>query len=313
LRYLYNSLKDYIKSNFNKKLYLATLIWVAFLVSFNFYYDFEDSYIDSFVGSYLRTVLMFLIHAISYYLVCWFIYRFTDQKQFIKNPQFWIVSTIGFLILAWSRGNAISFDVVKFLSENSQTYTFVFKAVFRVLPILTIIFPLALFYWIYQKRTLDHFYGLNRRNINLKPYFVILLIMTPIVAIASLQPSFLREYPNYRTAGITSFCEFYNLDQGLITMLYEVSYSLGFFTVELFFRGFLIFGLVRFLGSAVVLPMAVTYCVLHFGKPLGEAVSSLFGGYILGVIALKTENIYGGVVVHIGIAWLMELFAYLQL
>jgi len=51
---------------------------------------------------------------------------------------------------------------------------------------------------------------------------------------------------------------------------------------------------------------------LHFGKPIGEAISSIFGGYVLGVIALNTKSIVGGSIVHIGVAWLMELFAYLQ-
>ncbi|HNP19892.1 MAG TPA: CPBP family intramembrane metalloprotease [Fulvivirga sp.] len=313
MKYLFDHLKAYIKSDFNLRLYIATLIWVAFLLAFNFYYDFEDSYIDSFYGSNLRIVLMFLIQSISYYVVCWFVFLFTDNKKFFKNPKFWIVSAIGFAILAWNRGNSYSDSIVQLFTTNDSTHLFILKSIYRLLPIFTIILPLGLFYGFYQRKDVNHFYGLTSKNVNLKPYLVMLLIMAPIIAAASFHPSFTQQYPNFRTAGIDQFCSHYNLNQGVVTLLYEISYALSFFTVELFFRGFLIFGLVRFLGSAVVLPMAVTYCVLHFGKPFGEAVSSLFGGYILGVIALKTENIYGGVIVHIGIAWLMELFAYLQL
>jgi hypothetical protein len=58
--------------------------------------------------------------------------------------------------------------------------------------------------------------------------------------------------------------------------------------------------------------MAVIYCQLHFGKPLGEAISSIFGGYILGVISYQTKNIWGGVLVHVGIAWLMEVAGFFQ-
>jgi hypothetical protein len=43
-----------------------------------------------------------------------------------------------------------------------------------------------------------------------------------------------------------------------------------------------------------------------------EAVSSIFGGYILGVIALQTRSIWGGILVHVGIAWMMEAIAWLQ-
>ncbi len=59
--------------------------------------------------------------------------------------------------------------------------------------------------------------------------------------------------------------------------------------------------------------MAATYVFLHFGKPMGEAISSGFGGYILGIIALYSGNIWGGVFVHVGIAWLMEAMAWMQI
>jgi membrane protease YdiL (CAAX protease family) len=58
--------------------------------------------------------------------------------------------------------------------------------------------------------------------------------------------------------------------------------------------------------------MVGLYVALHFGKPAGETIGSFFGGYILGVLAYKSKNIWGGIIAHMGIAWLMELFAYLQ-
>ena len=58
--------------------------------------------------------------------------------------------------------------------------------------------------------------------------------------------------------------------------------------------------------------MIVWYATIHFGRPLGETISSLFGGYILGVLALSTRSIWGGLFIHIGIAWLMEAAAFLQ-
>jgi hypothetical protein len=38
-----------------------------------------------------------------------------------------------------------------------------------------------------------------------------------------------------------------------------------------------------------------------------ECISSFFGGLILGVIAYRTRSIVGGLVVHLGIAWMMEI------
>jgi len=68
----------------------------------------------------------------------------------------------------------------------------------------------------------------------------------------------------------------------------------------------------RILGGHVVLPMVATYMFLHYGKPLAESISSVFGGYILGIISLYTRKIWGGIMIHVGIAWLMELLGWWQ-
>jgi membrane protease YdiL (CAAX protease family) len=95
-------------------------------------------------------------------------------------------------------------------------------------------------------------------------------------------------------------------------LLYELCYGWDFVPTELIFRGFLVIGMSRVLGRGAVLPMVVWYCTVHFGRPVGETISSLFGGYLLGVLALSTRSIWGGLLIHIGIAWGMELAAFLQ-
>jgi hypothetical protein len=94
--------------------------------------------------------------------------------------------------------------------------------------------------------------------------------------------------------------------------IYEVLYGMDFFNVEFLYRGFFVIGMAKVLGKEAILPMVCSYCFLHFGKPLGESISSIFGGYMLGVVAFYTRNIWGGVMVHIGLAWMMELAAFLQ-
>jgi len=89
-------------------------------------------------------------------------------------------------------------------------------------------------------------------------------------------------------------------------VFYEVSYGIDFLTIEFFFRGFLVLAFVRFAGQEAILPMAAFYCSIHFGKPLAECISSFFGGLILGIIVYHTRSIWGGLMIHLGIAWLME-------
>jgi hypothetical protein len=132
--------------------------------------------------------------------------------------------------------------------------------------------------------------------------------MIPLIAAVSTQPDFLAVYPKlkYLHPGHQAVGH-----PAISALAYELSYGSDFLTIELFFRGFLVLAFVRFAGKASILPMAVFYCTIHFGKPLAECISSFFGGIILGVITYHTRSIWGGWIVHLGIAWLMELGGYL--
>lgn len=104
----------------------------------------------------------------------------------------------------------------------------------------------------------------------------------------------------------------YNVkDNWFYHLLHELSYGSDFISVELFFRGFLVLAFIKIAGKDAILPMACFYCTIHFGKPLGECISSYFGGMILGVVVYHTRSIIGGLMVHLGIAWLMELGGYI--
>ena len=131
----------------------------------------------------------------------------------------------------------------------------------------------------------------------------------PLVVIASFQPDFQHTYPQFK---FWKMGDVFGLSKFQMTLIYEFFYGLDFISVELMFRGALVIGMASVLGKDAVLPMAVTYVFIHFGKPAGETVSSFFGGYILGVIALRRQNIFGGIVIHIGMAYLMEIAAVMQ-
>lgn len=148
------------------------------------------------------------------------------------------------------------------------------------------------------------FFGLRNRLKNADWYWLLLVLMIPLVLLAATQPDFQAVYPKLKMltpgeslSGIPVWQAF----------LFELSYGSDFLGIELFFRGFLVLTLSRWLGREAILPIAVFYCSIHFGKPLGECISSYFGGIILGVIVYHTRSIRGGLLVHLGIAWLMEI------
>ena len=127
------------------------------------------------------------------------------------------------------------------------------------------------------------------------------------VAFSSTQNDFLATYPKVKQV---AFIAPYVQHSWPYKGLFEISYGLDFVTIELFFRGFLVFAFVRYAGADAIVPMAVFYCSIHFGKPLFECISSFFGGLLLGIVAYRTQSILGGFMVHVGIAWMMELGGY---
>jgi hypothetical protein len=150
--------------------------------------------------------------------------------------------------------------------------------------------------------------GLTRQGFNARPYFILLLFLIPVIGLASTQSDFLHFYPKFRNL---AFINGYAHPSWPWKLLYELSYGLDFLSIELFFRGFLVIGLARWAGPKAILPMAAFYCTVHFGKPLGECITSFFGGLVLGVLAARTRSILGGLMVHLGLAWMMELGGWL--
>ena len=313
MKYIYNLLKEYLKEHFNLKLYIATIIFTAVLIYFNFKYDIEDTHIDQFYKTPWHAILFFLYQSIPYYVVLLFVHLFTGNNNFFLNKRFWLISILGFIVLALDRGFYHQIYFTKWIS-NRYSYRYINRIVNSLISLFVTVLPFYVIYKLLLKKELTHFYGLqNIRKIKLKPYWIMILLMIPLLIAASFQPDFLREYPRYQRSGGSLIIKYFSYPKFAVVGFYELSYAFGFFIVELIFRGYFIFALVKYLGKDVVLPMAVTYCVLHFGKPLGEAISSFFGGFLLGVVALKTNNIYGGILIHIGIALLMELFAFMQM
>jgi hypothetical protein len=159
-----------------------------------------------------------------------------------------------------------------------------------------------------QNRSAAGFYGLTTKGFKPLPYLTLLLALLPVVLVASTRPDFLHTYPKVKNI---AFVGPYARELWPWRLLYEISYGLDFLSIELFFRGFLVIGLLRYAGEYAILPMAAFYCTIHFGKPLGECISSFFGGLALGVLAWRTRSILGGLMVHLGLAWMMEVGGWL--
>ncbi|MBI5515845.1 MAG: CPBP family intramembrane metalloprotease [Deltaproteobacteria bacterium] len=127
------------------------------------------------------------------------------------------------------------------------------------------------------------------------------IVLIAVVAVSHTS-EFANYYPFYRQAS-RSWRDFF---------AWEAAYAVQFFTLEFFFRGFLVFSGRAAMGSGVVLAMVVPYCMIHFGKPWAEALAAILAGVVLGTLALKTRSIWSGFLIHVTVAVSMDLAALLQ-
>jgi membrane protease YdiL (CAAX protease family) len=130
-------------------------------------------------------------------------------------------------------------------------------------------------------------------------YVLLFGMVLPAVIIASTTQAFRHTYPFYRMANRS------HLD----LWTWEAFYAAQFLSLEIFFRGFLLQGLRKALGSNAIFVMIVPYCMIHYGKPLPETFGAIGAGLILGTVAMRTKSIWGGVLIHVGVAMTMDVFA----
>jgi membrane protease YdiL (CAAX protease family) len=92
-------------------------------------------------------------------------------------------------------------------------------------------------------------------------------------------------------------------------LIWEAFYFLQFVGLEFFFRGFMVHALKKHFGFYSVFVMMVPYCMIHFGKPLPEAFGAILAGIILGILSLKSNSIWLGVLLHFSVAFAMDCFS----
>lgn len=154
---------------------------------------------------------------------------------------------------------------------------------------------------IFKRRLSD--LGLNGKGF-LKHLWIYVLLFIPVgisVAVVSYNPGFQATYPFFRNP--------YSLWSLII---WELFYGLQFFALEVFFRGFILTEARYKFGWRAVMYMVVPYVMIHFGKPLPETIGSLVAGSVLGILALATGSIWGGVAIHVAVAWSMDIASLAQ-
>lgn len=231
---------------------------------------------------------------------------FFKKLNYYKNGWFWAILFLApaffslKVIFNWQH----SWIINTFKGNDQELYLRSINWLVRSAVLLIILY----FFWLIKDKGQQPFYGIQPAG-SLKPYLIMLLIMLPLIIAAGTQQDFLKVYP--KAAFIKNLPLNSWIDSGRY-ILFELCYGFDFLSIEFFFRGFLILALLQICGAHCIIPAACFYCAIHLGKPMAEAISSIFGGLFLGIIVYNTKSIRGGLLVHLGIAWLMELSGWLM-
>ncbi|MEJ1928934.1 CPBP family intramembrane glutamic endopeptidase [Nostoc sp. NIES-2111] len=295
MRYIWKHLTAFAREDFSPRRYMMAALWTLILIVLNYSFSIEDDILAPLDGTLPGYGLYLLLYGGAYVPVLLLSTR--------NNRKLGIWALVGLLILTWD----CSWTAYRSYADRwiqHPDYFWFWKMAQQLQSLLTTLVPLLLLYpWLSQG---TGFYGLRwDASVKLRPYLLMLAIMVLPVALAATTEGFQQAYPSWARV-------FHWPEQRGQILTYELAYGWDFVATELMFRGFFVVALARLGGTQVVLPATVMYCALHFGKPLGECISSIFGGYILSALAYRTQNIWGGVIVHIGIAFLMDFFAVLM-
>jgi hypothetical protein len=302
IRQIFQYIRSYYANHFSFGYLLATALLLGTLLYQNYTGPgLVKLFPDKVLPPWLSGYLLYAIPFFTAYLLQPFFFK-NLRYQFKK--WFWILLFLApaFFAFRVELDLAVLMPAYNWKAANSflnfYNASLFFKAVALMLP--------AALCWYCMDGAKRHGYGL-KKTANLPAYLLLICLMLPLITLASFSPSFLHQYPralqaigNQHNASLGSWLGF------------ELVYAFDFLSIEFFFRAFLILAFLRLSGPQAIIPAACFYCCIHLEKPLAEAISSFFGGWLLGIICYYSKSIWGGLIIHIGTAWLMELFAWLQ-
>jgi len=149
-------------------------------------------------------------------------------------------------------------------------------------------------------------FGLRAGNVK-RGLKLVLLFLPVIVAFfiypASKMDVFRQVYPLYSGAG----------SDVLIFSVYALLYAVYYFSYEFFYRGFLLFGLEKWMGvTGTILFQVFISTLMHAGKPYPEIVSCIPAGILFGILAYKTGSFLYVFFMHWFIGVMLDLFIILQ-
>lgn len=302
MQQIFKYIRSFYQKEFNLFYLLLIIILLAFFVYLNYWHGLEKKYasgttwLSGFFGYYF---LYFIPFAAAFFLQLFFL----KDCTYFSNKWFWLILFLAPAFFSF-RVNFNFHQSLIIQYWDAPENQFWLRSINWVVRVFVLLIPVIIFWWV-KDASNQPFYGIKKTT-DLQPYLLMVLFMLPLLALAATQKDFQTVYPK---AQVLKNIPLRNWQY----FVYEICYGADFVSIEFFFRGFLILALANVCGTHSIIPVACFYFSIHLGKPMGEAISSFWGGLLLGIISYHTASVWGGLFVHLGIAWLMELAGWLAL
>lgn len=293
----------HIREDFDPVVYGGTLLWLIVLVTSNYQFD---AFKNLGTGRAISDLPSYwVMYAVPWLGVLGLL--IARNKVDTTKPGFWRHAMMALALMAFVDWFPYHDDLMPYVDRPLRKWAH--NVLWNVKSTVCCFTPMLIYWWFFDREDCPNLYGWSWSRFDPKPYLLCLGIVIPLAFWASFQPSFLAQYPTYQPGSAEAYL---GVSPWVTTGIYELVYGFDFSFVEMYYRGFLVIGMARWLGRSAVMPMIAMYAVLHFGKPFWETIGSIVGGYILGVFAYETRSIFGGIMLHLGLAWSMEITAFLQ-
>lgn len=164
------------------------------------------------------------------------------------------------------------------------------------------IIPLLIIKFLFKEKIRDYGISFGDYKAGIKITIIFLIIMLPLIWIASSLPEFNKTYPHLSSAKYS----------WKIFLFFETGMLIYMFSWEFIWRGFMLFGLKDKFGYYAVLIQMIPFLILHNGKPAPETFGAIIAGIALGILALRTNSILYCVLTHMSVMFSIDLISVLR-
>ena len=146
---------------------------------------------------------------------------------------------------------------------------------------LYLVIPLGIILFAERKHPRDYGFTFGDWKAGLALTGIVIAIAAPILWLVSrLDPSMQAYYGDQLNLGLP-----------ILSFLDLIGW-------EFLFRGWILFGYARVFGDNALWLQAVPFALAHLGKPEVETLSTIFGGFLFGLVALRTRSFIYPFLIH---------------